>query len=138
MATSGYGHTFTKNIIWTYRENRGSPNVYFDASTEETFTKNLIFGCANNWADGYAHVPAVTNSNYFANNAFSYGESPTVWTQAQMETALGITVANINNTITAIRQAFFETPQTIHDNQNIEGWFAALKALMAKWVTYAA
>lgn len=138
MVFSGSNHRCEKNITWIYRADRGyAPGVWYGGgSSGGTLTDNLFFGCLSSHTGGGPWLPPVTERNTFCNTVDSFGDPQTVWTQSQMEAELGITIADINDKVTRLRQSFFETPQTVHDNQSLEGWFAVIKTLQSTWNTY--
>lgn len=111
----GYETLCENNILWS------SSASVLKALRDATFTmqNNLIGG---NTDDMILDPSAV---GVFENNP----KIGTDITEAEAQAILGTTVANINNTVTSIGAAFGESVQAIHDNANLETWFATLKQL---------
>lgn len=138
IAISGTGHNFSKNIIWNHIYGKCYITLIDTTSDNMPFTKNLWYGI---WRlSGVTSTSTGWANNYVANSPdFTYAPgSDTLWSIAELETAVNIDVSDVNSAIDNLRRAFNGTPQEIHDNDDIEGWFDVIEDVMEKWDTYTA
>ncbi len=132
LVLNGPGHVAERNIIWGSRGTAGARLSMFFSPGAYRFDGNLI---GPHCFDGAWANPAgcTATGNAFVAPRKPFGDKPLAWQEGDVLANLGRSSAEIDAAIAAIEKAFAGTVAEIHADQSIEGNFAVLADVLARW-----
>lgn len=123
-----------KNILWS---DQGT--CIFMANNSTFYLRKNVHGLGANVVVPNPPSLVITdkdipdNANRFIGSKNQYGFNYVNWAEADVQSNLGNSSANINAAISALETAFTQTTQQIHDDATIETHFTTLKSVIDTW-----
>lgn len=119
IVVQGDGHTVDHNIVWCCW-------LWPNAPTNSTVSKNVVGPVAQYGTQGGMGAGSTSDGNISVAPAATWGTNPTQWTQGQWQANAGYSVAQIDDTVNNLTDAFLQSTANIWIDNGIEPLFTIL------------